>query len=164
MTSISCTGPRCVQELATILAPQNRIQGRCVFKSYTLTILHPSNPTLPVLHLPILHSQTQIVGQIFYFISLLSSRKYCLQLQYGRWRWRGAGESSMVAVHDIIQGKLYSDQIIISSQSKFFKSIITKNYLCPLLTFINWSLANSVSSMKIQLNWPPDELHEVKDS
>ena len=29
MTSITWAGPRCVQELATILAPQNRIQGRC---------------------------------------------------------------------------------------------------------------------------------------
>ena len=27
--SITWAGPRCVQELATILAPQNRIQGRC---------------------------------------------------------------------------------------------------------------------------------------
>ena len=30
MTSITWAGPRCEQELATILAPQNRIQGRCV--------------------------------------------------------------------------------------------------------------------------------------
>ena len=30
MTSITWAGPRCVQELATILAPQNRIQGFCV--------------------------------------------------------------------------------------------------------------------------------------
>ena len=29
MTSITWAGPRCVQELATILAPQNRTQGRC---------------------------------------------------------------------------------------------------------------------------------------
>ena len=29
MTSITWAGPRCVQELATILAPQNRIQGHC---------------------------------------------------------------------------------------------------------------------------------------
>ena len=29
MTSITWAGPRCVQELATILAPQNRVQGRC---------------------------------------------------------------------------------------------------------------------------------------
>ena len=29
MTSITLAGPRCVQELDTILAPQNRIQGRC---------------------------------------------------------------------------------------------------------------------------------------
>ena len=29
MTSITWAGPRCVQELATILTPQNRIQGRC---------------------------------------------------------------------------------------------------------------------------------------
>ena len=26
---ITWAGPRCVQELATFLAPQNRIQGRC---------------------------------------------------------------------------------------------------------------------------------------
>ena len=31
MTSITWAGPRCVQELGTILAPQNRIQGRCVY-------------------------------------------------------------------------------------------------------------------------------------
>ena len=29
MTSITWAGPRCVQELAAILAPHNRIQGRC---------------------------------------------------------------------------------------------------------------------------------------
>ena len=29
MTSITWAGPRCVQELATILAPQNRTQGSC---------------------------------------------------------------------------------------------------------------------------------------
>ena len=29
MNSITLAGPRCVQDLATILAPQNRIQGRC---------------------------------------------------------------------------------------------------------------------------------------
>ena len=29
MTSITWAGPRCVHELATILAPQNRTQGRC---------------------------------------------------------------------------------------------------------------------------------------
>ena len=29
MTSITWAGPRCVQEPAAILAPQNRIQGRC---------------------------------------------------------------------------------------------------------------------------------------
>ena len=29
MTSITWAGPRCVQELATILGPQNRTQGRC---------------------------------------------------------------------------------------------------------------------------------------
>ena len=29
MSSITWAGPRCVQELAAILAPQNRIQGRC---------------------------------------------------------------------------------------------------------------------------------------
>ena len=29
MTSITWAGPRCVQELATILKPQNRIQGHC---------------------------------------------------------------------------------------------------------------------------------------
>ena len=30
MTSITWTGPRCVQEQGTILAPQNRIKGHCV--------------------------------------------------------------------------------------------------------------------------------------
>ena len=29
MTSITWVGPRCVQEPAAILAPQNRTQGRC---------------------------------------------------------------------------------------------------------------------------------------
>ncbi len=29
MTSITWAGPRCVQELATFLGPQNRTQGRC---------------------------------------------------------------------------------------------------------------------------------------
>ena len=29
MTSITWAGPSCVQELAAILAPQNRTQGRC---------------------------------------------------------------------------------------------------------------------------------------
>ena len=29
MTSITWAGPRCVQELPTILAPQNHTQGRC---------------------------------------------------------------------------------------------------------------------------------------
>ena len=29
MTSITWTGPKCVQEAAAILGPQNRIQGRC---------------------------------------------------------------------------------------------------------------------------------------
>ena len=29
MTSITWAGPRCVQEAAAILAPQNRTQGRC---------------------------------------------------------------------------------------------------------------------------------------
>ena len=33
MTSITWAGPRCVQELGTFLAPQNRIQGRCVMRS-----------------------------------------------------------------------------------------------------------------------------------
>ena len=31
MTSITWAGPRCVQELGTFLAPQNRTQGRCEF-------------------------------------------------------------------------------------------------------------------------------------
>ena len=31
MTSITWAGPRCVQELGTFLAPQNRIQGRCEY-------------------------------------------------------------------------------------------------------------------------------------
>ena len=30
MTSITWAGPRCVQEAAAILGPQNRTQGRCV--------------------------------------------------------------------------------------------------------------------------------------
>ena len=30
MTSITWAGPSCVQQLGTFLAPQNRIQGRCV--------------------------------------------------------------------------------------------------------------------------------------
>ena len=34
MTSITWAGPRCVQELATILAPRNRIQGRCALIYY----------------------------------------------------------------------------------------------------------------------------------
>ena len=34
MTSITWAGPRCVQELATILASQNRVQGRCVLFPY----------------------------------------------------------------------------------------------------------------------------------
>ena len=34
MTSITRAGPRCVQELAAILAPQNRTQGRCVVFSF----------------------------------------------------------------------------------------------------------------------------------
>ena len=29
MTSITWAGPRCVQEAAAILGPQNRTQGRC---------------------------------------------------------------------------------------------------------------------------------------
>ena len=29
MTSITWAGPRCVQEAAAILGPQNRVQGRC---------------------------------------------------------------------------------------------------------------------------------------
>ena len=29
MTSITWAGPRCVQEAATFLGPQNRTQGRC---------------------------------------------------------------------------------------------------------------------------------------
>ena len=29
MTSITWAGPKCVQEAAAILGPQNRIQGRC---------------------------------------------------------------------------------------------------------------------------------------
>ena len=32
MTSITWAGPRCVQEAAAILGPQNRIQGRCAPK------------------------------------------------------------------------------------------------------------------------------------
>ena len=30
MTFITWAGPKCVQEAAAILGPQNRIQGRCV--------------------------------------------------------------------------------------------------------------------------------------
>ena len=51
MTSITWTGPRCVQELVTILAPQNRIQGRCdiiqkfriQIKNKTITLLYSVN-------------------------------------------------------------------------------------------------------------------------
>ena len=34
MTSITWVGPRCVQEAAAILGPQNRTQGRCVVLLY----------------------------------------------------------------------------------------------------------------------------------
>ena len=34
MTSITWAGPRCGQELATILAHQNRIQGRCDIQTF----------------------------------------------------------------------------------------------------------------------------------
>ena len=40
MTSITWAGPRCVQELATMLTPQNPVQGRCVVFS------HPKIPKL----------------------------------------------------------------------------------------------------------------------
>ena len=40
MTSITWAGPRCVQELGTFLAPQNRIQGRCVMYIYSTTGEH----------------------------------------------------------------------------------------------------------------------------
>ena len=37
MTSITWAGPRCMQEAAAILGPQNRTQGRCVvFKGYNI--------------------------------------------------------------------------------------------------------------------------------
>ena len=32
MTSITWAGPRCVQEAAAILGPQNRTQGRCEYQ------------------------------------------------------------------------------------------------------------------------------------
>ena len=34
MTSITWAGPKCVQEAAAILGPQNRIQGRCGNQPY----------------------------------------------------------------------------------------------------------------------------------
>ena len=37
-------GPRCVQEAAAILGPQNRIQGRCVIQS-KVNIFHQIQPT-----------------------------------------------------------------------------------------------------------------------
>ena len=48
MTPITWAGPRCVQEPATILAPQNRTQGRCVlyfdqFAMMTLKIMFHSD-------------------------------------------------------------------------------------------------------------------------
>ena len=39
MTSITWAGPRCVQEPAAILAPQNRTQGRC--EALSTTSLRP---------------------------------------------------------------------------------------------------------------------------
>ena len=44
MTSITWAGPRCVQEAATFLGPQNRTQGRCEYKGYYIkqsTVLQP---------------------------------------------------------------------------------------------------------------------------
>ena len=40
MTSITWAGPRCVQEAATFLGPQNRTQGRCemVFLSISISM------------------------------------------------------------------------------------------------------------------------------
>ena len=46
MTSITWAGPKCVQEAAAILGPQNRIQGRCVQyrcqNCWTLSLRLPS--------------------------------------------------------------------------------------------------------------------------
>ena len=44
MTSITWAGPRCVQEAAAILGPQNRIQGRC--ELYFPARCHPVNTML----------------------------------------------------------------------------------------------------------------------
>ena len=38
MTSITWAGPRCVQELATFLGPQNRTQGRYEYDLQTVNI------------------------------------------------------------------------------------------------------------------------------
>ena len=43
MTSITWAGPRCVQEAAAILGPQNRTQGRCE-EGWTLHTLHIPAP------------------------------------------------------------------------------------------------------------------------
>ena len=48
MTSITWAGPRCVQELGTFLAPQNRIQGRCVYQELEGSVENvPRRPRLP---------------------------------------------------------------------------------------------------------------------
>ena len=44
MTSITWAGPSCVQEPATILAPQNRTQGRCEVWRDTLPAVTLSSP------------------------------------------------------------------------------------------------------------------------
>ena len=40
MTSITLAGPICVRELATILAPQNRTQGRCDMIKNSVSCFH----------------------------------------------------------------------------------------------------------------------------
>ena len=48
MTSITWAGPRCVQEPAAILAPQNRTQGRCdVYFSPDIMFKDPSGMGQP---------------------------------------------------------------------------------------------------------------------
>ena len=51
ITSITWAGPRCVQEAATFLGPQNRTQGRCEFQFQwlSLTPLFPTGPMLTIL-------------------------------------------------------------------------------------------------------------------
>ena len=47
MTSITWPGPRCVQELATFLGPQNRTQGRCGMLSNSTNETHDDGNIIP---------------------------------------------------------------------------------------------------------------------